>query len=154
MPFPEKFLKLILRLNGALAVMAIGAVVMPHSWLVWWVDKAEPGLAVGFLVGYLARTLSMFFVLVGLFLLVFASDVHRYRRPITYTAVWVLGAIACFGLYCWPYLPELLQHRFFWFVVADASWSLLFSVAILVCQSRIKYGESISGPERRGAQTP
>ena len=45
----ENWLKFILRFNGILAVMAIVAVLMPQSWLVWCVSKVEPGLNVGLL---------------------------------------------------------------------------------------------------------
>ena len=144
MSFPERFLKFILRLNGVLAILAIGAVLMPHSWLVWCVSRVEPELHVGFLVSYLARSLSMFFVLVGIFLLIFAMDVRLYRRAITCTAWWVVGAIVCFVAYCWPYLSDLMAYWFFWFVVGDAAFSLVFAAAILVCQFLIRHGEETS----------
>jgi hypothetical protein len=51
---------------------------MPQSWLVWCVSKVEPGLQVALLVSYLARALSLLFVLVGLLMIKFAKDVRRY----------------------------------------------------------------------------
>ena len=133
----EKYLKFILRLNGVLAIMAAFAVVMPHAWLDWCVSRVQADLSGSLLVGYLARSLSMFFVLGGVFLMIFASDVIRYRVPITCVAAWSLFAIACFGLYTWAYLPKLAKQWFFWFVVADASWGALFASAILVLQMKM-----------------
>jgi hypothetical protein len=144
MSFPEKCLKFILRLDGLLAIMAVVAVFMPHSWLAWCVSKVEPDLSVGFLVAYLARSLSMFFVLVGIFLLIFASDVRRYRRAITCVAIWVICAVCSFALYSWSSLPALAGQWFFWFVVGDASLSLLFALAILACQFRMKHGKNMA----------
>jgi len=146
--FSEKCLKFILRLNGLLAIMAVVAVFMPHSWLAWCVSKVEPELSVGFLVAYLARSLSMFFVLVGLFLLIFASDVHLYRKSITCVAIWIICAIGCFVLYSWPSFPDLVKHWFFWFVVGDASLSLGFALAILACQFRLHRAKTYHVPSK------
>ena len=139
--YSERYLTFILRLNGALAIMAVVAVVMPHTWLVWCVSRVDPDLPVTFLVAYLARSLSMFFVLVGIFLVIFADDVNRYRLPITCVAVWVLCAILCFGICSWAYLPQLMKYWFFWFVVADASLSLFFALAILAFQARMRHAQ-------------
>jgi hypothetical protein len=40
----ENWLKFILRFNGVLATLAVVAVLMPQSWLVWCISKVEPGL--------------------------------------------------------------------------------------------------------------
>jgi hypothetical protein len=138
----ESWLKFILRFNGVFATFAIVAVLMPQSWLVWCVSHVEPGLQVGLLVSYLARALSLYAFLMGLLFLVFANDVRRYRVPISIIAVWCLFAIACFGLYVIPSLSALLSHWFFWFIVGDASYSLLMVVTILVLQFRIAEGDS------------
>ena len=95
----KNWLKFILRFNGILAVLAVVAVLMPQSWLVWCVSKVEPGLQVGLLVSYLARALSMFFVLVGILLIEFAKDVERYKTPIRIIPIWCLFAIFSFGIY-------------------------------------------------------
>ena len=137
----EKWLRFILRLHGVLAIMAIFAVVMPNAWLDWCVSKVQADLSQSFLVGYLARSLSMFFVLVGVFLVIFASDVARYRVPITCVAAWILSTIVCFGLYTGAYLPQLAKQWFFWFVVADATWSALFALAIVFLQMKMRSNE-------------
>ena len=59
----EKYLRLLLRIVGASAILAIVAVIMPHSWLVYWVNLAEPGTSVRVLIPYLARLLSAYYVL-------------------------------------------------------------------------------------------
>jgi hypothetical protein len=140
----EKYLKFILRLNGVLAAMAVVAVFMPQSWLVWCVARVEPNRSVGFLVSYLARALSMYFVLAGVLLLVFAGDVNRYRVPIACVAVWVLCAILSFGICCVGHLSQLTPQWFFWFVVGDATYSLLLALAILVLQSRLRHAKGIT----------
>ena len=78
----EWWLKLILRFNGYLSLPAFIAVIMPHSWLAWCVSYVEPETPVGLLVSYLARGLSGLVVFQGAMLLVFATDVRRYRTPI------------------------------------------------------------------------
>lgn len=152
MSYSEKCLKFILRLNGVLGIMAVVAVVMPHAWLAECVAKVEPGLPVAFLVAYLARSLSMFFVLVSVFLVIFSTDVVRYRVPITVVAIWILMAISCFGAYSWPYLSDLSKQWFFWFVVGDAAWSLVCAVAILVLQSRVRHEKAGNGGAEREAE--
>lgn len=90
----ERWLRFLLRLNGFLGVNAAFALVMPHTWLVWCIGKAQPGLPVLPLMAYLARYLSGFYVFLGLMLLVFATDVRRYAPPIRLTMFWCwfLGA--------------------------------------------------------------
>jgi hypothetical protein len=138
----EDWLKFILRFNGGFATLAVVAVLMPQSWLVWCVSKVEPGLQVGLLVSYLARALSLYAFLAGLLFLVFAEDVKRYRVPIRTMAVWCLFAILCFGIYVSSHLSYVVKQWFFWFIVADAIYSLLFVVTVLVLQSRIEDSES------------
>jgi len=148
----EKWLKFILRFNGILAVMAIVAVLMPQSWLVWCVSKVERGLPVGLLVSYLARALSLYAFLAGLLFLTFAKDVKRYKAPIRVMAVWCIFAILAFGLYVSAYLPYLVKQWFFWFIVSDAAYSLVTVTAILVLQSRIENDKSSTDEANKGIQ--
>ncbi len=138
----ENWLKFILRFNGVLATLAVVAVLMPQSWLVWCVWRVEPGLQVGLLVSYLARALSLYAFLAGLLFLVFAEDVRRYKVPIRTMAVWCLFAIFSFGIYVSSHLSYVVKQWFFWFIVGDATYSLLFVVTILLLQSRIEDSES------------
>ena len=138
----EKWLKFILRFNGYLAVGAVFAVLMPQSWLVWCVSNVEPGFQVGLLVSYLARALSMFFVLTGLFMIEFAKDVKRYKRAIRVIPIWCLFAISSFGIYASINLGYVVKHWFFWAVMIDGLYSLIFIAAIVILQSKMETLES------------
>jgi hypothetical protein len=97
---------------------------------------------VGLLVSYLARALSLYAFLAGLLFLVFAGDVRRYRTPLRVMAFWCLFAIFAFSLYATPHLSHLMRQWFFWFIVSDATYSLIFVLAILVLLSRIENDKS------------
>src|SRR5437899_1295755 len=80
-----------LRLSAAVLLLALVAVFLPHGWM------AQANDRLGFsplpdtpLVGYLTRSLSAVYALLGLLTLALASDVRRYA-PL----------IACLG---WGYL--------------------------------------------------
>jgi len=136
----ENWLKFLLRFSGILGIMAILAVVMPQSWLVWCVAKVEPGLSAGFLVSYLARALSAFYFFQGILLLVFATDVKHYKIPIRFTAIWCIVAVLCMSIsLCTQFRPALFhlrQYWFFWFVAFDGTFGLVTAVACLVLLSR------------------
>jgi len=134
----KNWLKFILRFNGILAALAVVAVLMPQSWLVWCVSKVEPGLHVGLLVSYLARALSMFFVLVGILLIEFAKDVERYKTPIRIIPIWCLFAIFSFGICVSTSLPHITEQWFFWAITIDGVYSLVMIIAVLILQSRIE----------------
>ena len=133
----ERHLKLLLRVVGIVALPAIVAVFMPHSWLVRGTEFAEPGTPVKVLVSYLARLLSAFYVLLGLMFLVFATDVRRYAGPIRLVALWSLMAVVGFLFHAVPALTRGGLGWFFWFVTGDVAFGLAFSVAILLLQRRI-----------------
>jgi hypothetical protein len=144
----ERWLRFLLRLNGVLAVMAAVAVVMPHSWLVWCVGKAEPGLPVLPLVSFLARLLSGFYVLLGILLLIFATDVRRYARPIQLTMIWCWllgGALLSVAV---PDAAVLLARRFFRLYLSDMIYGLIMSVAIVLLLRRVMASTPASGNGR------
>jgi hypothetical protein len=133
----ERALKLLLLIVGVVSLPAIIAVFMPHSWLVRGVELAEPGTEVGVLVSYLARLLSAFYMLLGVMLVVFSTDVRRYAGPIRLVALWSLMAVVGFLI---PGIPALARGGygwFIWFVAGDVAFGLAFSVAILQLQWRI-----------------
>ena len=133
----EWWLKLLLRANGVLGLLAIGAVAMPHAWLAWSASKVEPDMRVFLLVPYLARLLSAFYVLLGGLLLVFAGDVRRYRLPIQIVALWVWFGVVALFLPATQCASVLLQHWFAWCVFFDGLYGLGVSSAILILQRRI-----------------
>src|SRR5919197_6688309 len=84
----EKYLKLLLQVFGAVTVVALFPFVMPRSWMAvvheWVGMGALPDKPV---VEYLARTTSALYGFLGGLYLVLATDVRRYARVITYSAV-------------------------------------------------------------------
>lgn len=138
----ERWLKLLLRINGVLAVMAVVAVVMPHAWLVWCVAKVDPDLPVRALVSYPARMLSAFFVLLGAMMLVCATDVRRHARAIRLVALWCYFVAAAMGAQAIPHLSLLLRNWFFWCLAADGLYGLALATAILLLQRRLARQEA------------
>lgn len=133
----ERALKLLLRIVGIVSLPAIIAVFMPYSWLVRGVELAEPGTPVGVLVSYLARLLSAFYVLLGIMLVVFSTDVRRYAGAIRLVALWSLMAVVGFVIYGGPALAKGGFGWFIWFVAGDVAFGFAFAVAILLLQCQI-----------------
>jgi hypothetical protein len=84
----DRYVLLFLRVIGGIALLAFAAAVMPETWIV---ETAE---ALGFdpfpfspLTFYLARNLSLLYGFVGVFLLVVALDLDRYRPLVRYVAI-------------------------------------------------------------------
>jgi hypothetical protein len=85
---PSSALAVVLRLFGAIDLLAVIAVVMPRRWIEAghaWAGLGE--LPPGPLVGYLARSSSALYALHGALILVISFDVARYARLITFLAV-------------------------------------------------------------------
>ena len=140
----EVWLKLLLRVVGVSAALAVVPAIMPHSWLVWCVDKAEPGTRVHLLIAYLARLLSAYYALLGVLLLVFAGDVRRYAPAIRTVVIWCLLA-ATFLVSSLLFAPPSLNRGwFFWFICSDGCFGIIFSLCILLLQRSIK-GRYIDG---------
>ena len=84
--------RLFLRIVGVCGVLAIPAVVAPHSWLA----AAHAWLGLGEfptepIVGYLARSTSAFYAVVGGLCLMLSTDIHRYRPVLCYLGAAILG---------------------------------------------------------------
>jgi len=126
----EKLLVWILRAAGVVCALAIVPMLMPTAWA----QSAHAAIGLGDLPGepiveYLVRGMSAMCALYGGLLLVLASDVHRYRRVITYQAIAILTVATCGtilmyrlpllgnyilldGASCWLYcLPTLWLQR-------------------------------------------
>ena len=145
----ERWLRWLLRINGILCVLAIVAVLMPHSWLAWAVERVEPGTPARVLVSYLARVLSAFYVLLGILLLVFASDVRRYACPIRLLALgWLLAPIL-FLLHGRLAIAAGQAGWFFWMMAADAAYACAMATWILLLQARLR-AEAPSGDPAPG----
>lgn len=91
----ELLLRLFLRIIGTTSLCAVFAVVMPYSWMHdihQWLGlgplPAEP------IVGYLARSISAFYALLGGLLWTLSFAPRRHRPVLCYLG----AAFVCFGL--------------------------------------------------------
>lgn len=94
----QRFLKIFLRVVGSTAMLAVFAVIMPYSWM----DAIHQWLGMGNLpadpiVGYLARSTSAFYAILGGLMWVLSFDLKRYQQPLTYLGV----ATVLFGMTLW-----------------------------------------------------
>lgn len=92
---PEPTLKFMLRWMGTSSLLALIFVAAPYSWM----DSIHRSLGMGPLpdqpvVGYLARSTSAFYALVGGLFWVVSFDLRRYRRIVVYLG----GAIGILGM--------------------------------------------------------
>jgi hypothetical protein len=92
----ETFLRIVLRWEGSVSLLALAAVVMPHSsmdaihrWLGMGPLPPEP------IVGYLARSVSAFYALFGALLWMLSFDLQRHRPTLRFLglATIALGAM-------------------------------------------------------------
>jgi hypothetical protein len=84
----EKVLVWLLRVSGVILLLALVAVVMPFSWMEEihrWLGMGE--LPAGPIVGYLARSLSLFYALHGALLIFVSLDIRRYLPVVKFLAV-------------------------------------------------------------------
>lgn len=91
----HRLFTLFLRVLGSVALLAVVAVVMPYSWMNGihqWLGMgklpAEP------IVGYLARSTSAFYAILGGLLWVVSFDLRRHRVVLQYLGL----AIVLFGI--------------------------------------------------------
>jgi hypothetical protein len=93
-PPAETFLRVVLRWVGTVSLLAMVAVVMPYSWM----DATHQWLGLGRMpdqpiVGYLARSVSAFYALLGGLLWALSFDLQRHRPTLCFLGV----AIMTFG---------------------------------------------------------
>ena len=128
----EKLLVLILRGVGAVCVLAIIPALMPIAWA----QSGQATIGLGELPGepiveYLVRGMSAMCALYGGLLLLLSSDVHRYRRVITYQAIAILTAATC-GTILMHSLPVLGKY-----VLIDGASCWLYCIPTLWLQRRL-----------------
>ncbi|MCP4259310.1 MAG: hypothetical protein GY774_17640 [Planctomycetes bacterium] len=128
----EYFFKLFLRIIGTTALFAIVAVVMPYSWM----NATHKWLGMGELpsepiVGYLARSTSAFYaILGGLFWLV-SFDLNRHRLVLGYLGI----VIVIFGAAL--FIIDLLEGMPLSWSLTEGPFNLIFGVVIFVLSYRI-----------------
>ena len=131
----ERFFKLFLRIIGSAALLAVVAVVMPYSWMnaihqQLGMDQlpAEP------IVGYLARSTSAFYALLGGLLWVVSFDLHRHKLVLCYLGV----AIVIFGAAL--LIVDLLEGMPLYWSLTEGPINIVFGIVILVLGCRTGVG--------------
>ncbi|MHC4728479.1 MAG: hypothetical protein ACYS17_14760 [Planctomycetota bacterium] len=128
----EYFFKLFLRIIGTTALFAIFAVVMPYSWM----NATHKWLGMGELpsepiVGYLARSTSAFYaILGGLFWLV-SFDLYRHRLVLCYLGI----VIIIFGTAL--FIIDLLEGMPLSWSLTEGPFNLIFGVVIFALNYRM-----------------
>jgi len=128
----EHLFKLVLRIVGTAALLAIVAVVMPYSWM----NAIHQWLGMGMLpaepiVGYLARSTSAFYALLGGLMWVVSFDLHRHRLVLIYIG----AAIIVFGVAL--FAVDLLEGMPLWWSFGEGPFNTAFGIVILVLSYRL-----------------
>lgn len=128
----ERLFRLLLRIVGSAALLAIPFVFVPYAWM----NAIHDGLGMGKLpdapvVGYLARSASAFYAILGGLLWVLSFDLRRHRPVLIYLGVvTLLFALVLFAV-------DFLEGMPRWWAVGEGSFNALFGIAILVFSFRI-----------------
>jgi len=132
-PLSERLLRFLLRYIGTMSILALAAVCMPYSWM----DATNQWLGMGTLptdpvVGYLARSLSLFYALMGGLLWTCSFDLHRHRVVLCYLG----AAFVFFGLTMWAVdfaegMPGYWKHT-------EGPMVIVFGSLILGLTTRMK----------------
>ena len=131
----ERWLVLLLRLIGAVCLLALVSLWMPrswidagHRWLGWGEFPAAP------VAEYLARSVSALSAFYGGLLVALSFDVRRYGPLVRYQAVAIMTLSAC-GVVVGGAAGMPL-----WFAGADAVACWAYCVPMLVLTRRLERG--------------
>ena len=129
----ERFLKVFLRIIGTVALTALGAVAMPYSWM----DAIHRWLGLGTLpadpiVGYLARSTSAFYALLGGLMWVISLDLHRHRLVLCYLG----AAIVLFGAAL--LVVDIVEGLPLHWILFEGPLNTAFGIYILVVSRQLK----------------
>lgn len=132
-----RFLRLFLRIIGTAALLALVAVVMPYSWM----NAVHEWLGMGTLpsepiVGYLARSTSAFYALLGGLFWVASFDLHQHRMVLCYLGI----VIVIFGTAL--FVVDLLEGMPLWWTIGEGPFNIVFGVVILALARRLGRGEN------------
>jgi hypothetical protein len=134
----ERLLKLVLRIIGSAALLALFAVIMPYSWM----NAIHKWLGMGELpsepiVGYLARSTSAFYALLGGLMWVVSFDLHRYRPVLIYIG----AAVIFFGVAL--FAVDLLEGMPLWWILGEGPFNVIFGVVIFTLARRLGEKENL-----------
>lgn len=130
---PERLLRSLLRYIGTMCILALVAVFMPNAWM----EAAHRWLGMGDLpdapvVGYLARSLSLFYALLGGLLWLCSFDLHRHRPVLRYLG----AAFVFFGVVEWG--VDVFQGMPGYWAFAEGPPVIAFGVLISLLTAQLK----------------
>lgn len=128
----EYLFKLFLRIIGTAALFAVVAVFMPYSWMNSihkWLGMGE--LPAEAIVGYLARSTSGFYALLGGLFWLTSFDLYRHRLVLCYLGI----VIVIFGSAL--FIIDLLEGMPLYWGLTEGPVNVGFGIVILVLSSRI-----------------
>ena len=128
----ERLLVWLLRLAGAVEILAFIAVVMPRSWME--ITHAWLGLGKmpdGALLMFMIRQASYTYGVHGLSLWLIATDVERFRPFIIFNAIAFLLAAPVF------FLIDFTSGMPWWWAVGDPISCGVFGAALLLLSRRL-----------------
>ena len=127
-----RFLIVFLRVSGSVALCAVVAVLMPHhsmnvihQWLGLGELPDEP------IVGYLARSTSAFYALIGALSWIVSFDLGRYRTILLFLG-WT-GLVMGVALFCVDIVEGMPTY---WIAFEGPSYTL-FGILILCLARRV-----------------
>jgi hypothetical protein len=131
----ERLFKLFLRVIGTAALFALVAVVMPYSWM----NAIHQWLGLGQLpaepiVGYLARSTSAFYALLGALLWVVSFDLVRHRLILRFLGV----AIIVFGVML--LIVDFIEGMPLWWSLWEGPINMALGTIILILSNRVARG--------------
>ena len=130
---PERILKLILQINGAVMATALVAVFMSHDQMAaihQWLGLGK--FPEGIIVDYLARSLSAFYAIMGVLYIVLARDIRAYATIITFVA-W---ASICFGVA--TIIIDLQLDFPAWWTWGEGPFIIMYGAVVLWLQRKTK----------------
>jgi hypothetical protein len=130
----EYLLKLLLRIIGTAALFALVAVVMPYSWM----NAIHKRLGMGELpaepiVGYLARSTSGFYALLGGLFWLVSFDLHRHSLVLCYLGI----VIVIFGAAL--FIIDLVEGMPLYWSLTEGPINVTFGVVIFVLSYRVGF---------------
>ena len=128
----ERFFRLFLRIIGTTALFAIIAVIMPYSWMNaihQWLGMGE--LPAEPVVGYLARSTSAFYAILGGLFWITSFDLHRHKVVLCYLGI----VVVIFGAAL--FVIDLLEGMPLHWSFTEGPFNVGFGIVILVLSYRI-----------------
>jgi hypothetical protein len=129
----ERVLRFLIRYVGTVSLLALVPVFMPYAWM----EGIHQALGMGTLpaqpiVGYLARSLSLFYALMGGLLWICSFDLHRSRVVLCYLG----AAFIFFGMLIWG--VDIVEGMPSYWRNVEGPVVIGFGIAILIPALRLE----------------